>query len=219
MIAPKNPGPMEHKGVRLGIRLLTGAMPAAVFPDAVRRFAPAKVSGFVHAVKYYPAGATTHSENGVTDLARCRAVFAAIEKHALPLLMHGEVTDPIGLGHDPRRTSSSSSPASSAFRKSISVPIACFVRGTQARTAPEGDGDRVPRFARGHRMNAELSSTIRHDSPWHAHDPALVLIFVGGKMLIVDWFRLPVTVAPSVAAVIIATSAILSLATSQEKRQ
>ena len=100
MIAPKNPGPMEHKGVRLGIRLLTGAMPAAVFPDAVRRFAPAKVSGFVHAVKYYPAGATTHSENGVTDLARCRAVFAAIEKHALPLLMHGEVTDPIGLGHD-----------------------------------------------------------------------------------------------------------------------
>ncbi len=54
----------------------------------------AKASGFVHAVKYYPAGATTNSENGVTDLARCRAVFAAMEKHALPLLVHGEVTDP-----------------------------------------------------------------------------------------------------------------------------
>ena len=56
--------------------------------------AAAKKSGFVHAVKYYPAGATTNSENGVTDLARCRAVFAAMEKHDLPLLLHGEVTDP-----------------------------------------------------------------------------------------------------------------------------
>jgi len=56
--------------------------------------AAAKKSGFVHAVKYYPAGATTNSENGVTDLARCRAVFAAMEQHDLPLLLHGEVTDP-----------------------------------------------------------------------------------------------------------------------------
>src|SRR3989344_58535 len=56
--------------------------------------AAAKNSGFVHAVKYYPAGATTNSENGVTDLARCRTVFAAMEKHDLPLLLHGEVTDP-----------------------------------------------------------------------------------------------------------------------------
>ncbi|HSW53350.1 MAG TPA: dihydroorotase, partial [Sulfuricaulis sp.] len=56
--------------------------------------AAAKTSGFVHAVKYYPAGATTNSESGVTDLGRCRAVFAAMEKHELPLLLHGEVTDP-----------------------------------------------------------------------------------------------------------------------------
>jgi dihydroorotase len=56
--------------------------------------AAAKKTGFVHAVKYYPAGATTNSESGVTDLARCRAVFAAMEKHDLPLLLHGEVTDP-----------------------------------------------------------------------------------------------------------------------------
>ncbi|BAV34657.1 dihydroorotase [Sulfuricaulis limicola] len=56
--------------------------------------AAAKKSGFVHAVKYYPAGATTNSESGVTDLGRCRTVFAAMEQHDLPLLLHGEVTDP-----------------------------------------------------------------------------------------------------------------------------
>ena len=53
----------------------------------------AKASGFVHALKYYPAGATTNSENGVTDLKRVYAVLAAMEKHDLPLLLHGEVTD------------------------------------------------------------------------------------------------------------------------------
>lgn len=51
-------------------------------------------SEFVHAVKYYPAGATTHSDSGVTDLRRCHAVFAEMEKQGLPLLVHGEVTDP-----------------------------------------------------------------------------------------------------------------------------
>jgi dihydroorotase len=61
---------------------------------APAEIAAAKASGFVHAVKYYPAGATTHSENGVTDLARVYPVLAAMEKHDLPLLLHGEVTDP-----------------------------------------------------------------------------------------------------------------------------
>ena len=55
--------------------------------------ATARASGFVHAVKYYPAGATTNSENGVTDLARVYPVLAEMEKHDLPLLLHGEVTD------------------------------------------------------------------------------------------------------------------------------
>jgi dihydroorotase len=53
----------------------------------------AKASGVVHAVKYYPAGATTNSENGVTSL---RKVFPALERMAavgLPLCIHGEVTD------------------------------------------------------------------------------------------------------------------------------
>lgn len=56
--------------------------------------ARAKASGAVHAVKYYPAGATTNSDSGVTDLTRCDAVFEAMSKHGMPLLVHGEVTDP-----------------------------------------------------------------------------------------------------------------------------
>ncbi|MGA7296430.1 MAG: dihydroorotase [Rhodanobacteraceae bacterium] len=56
--------------------------------------AEARASGIVHAVKYYPAGATTNAESGVTDLRRCQAAFEAMQKHAMPLLMHGEVTDP-----------------------------------------------------------------------------------------------------------------------------
>jgi dihydroorotase len=59
--------------------------------DEVQR---AQASGFVHAVKYYPAGATTNSDAGVTDLLRCEAVFAAMEEIGMPLLVHGEVTDP-----------------------------------------------------------------------------------------------------------------------------
>jgi len=50
-------------------------------------------SDFVHAVKYYPAGATTNSDSGVRDLERVYPVLEAMEKHGLPLLMHGEVTD------------------------------------------------------------------------------------------------------------------------------
>ena len=53
----------------------------------------AKASGFVHAVKLYPAGATTHSQSGVTDLAKVADVLATMEAIGLPLLIHGEVTD------------------------------------------------------------------------------------------------------------------------------
>ena len=56
--------------------------------------AAARASGIVHAVKYYPAGATTHSDAGVTDIANCRRTLEAMEKHGLPLLVHGEITDP-----------------------------------------------------------------------------------------------------------------------------
>lgn len=51
-------------------------------------------SGFVKAVKLYPAGATTNSDAGVTDLAKCDAALAEMEKTGIPLLVHGEVTDP-----------------------------------------------------------------------------------------------------------------------------
>ena len=54
----------------------------------------ARASGAVHAVKYYPAGATTHADAGVTDIARCHRALEAMEKHDLPLLVHGEVTAP-----------------------------------------------------------------------------------------------------------------------------
>lgn len=54
----------------------------------------AKQSGFVHAVKFYPAGATTNSENGVTDWGKVHDTLATLERVDMPLLLHGEVTDP-----------------------------------------------------------------------------------------------------------------------------
>jgi dihydroorotase len=56
--------------------------------------AKARASGFVKAVKYYPAGATTNSASGVTDIRKCDAVLEAMQAEGLPLLVHGEVTDP-----------------------------------------------------------------------------------------------------------------------------
>ena len=56
--------------------------------------ARAKASGFVKAVKYYPAGATTNSDSGVTDIRKVDAVLEAMQEAGLPLLLHGEVTDP-----------------------------------------------------------------------------------------------------------------------------
>lgn len=52
----------------------------------------AKESGVVHAVKLYPAGATTNSDAGVTDLKRCYKALDAMQKIGMPLLVHGEVT-------------------------------------------------------------------------------------------------------------------------------
>jgi len=49
----------------------------------------------VHAVKLYPAGATTNSDAGVTDLlGGCRPALEAMQETGMPLLVHGEVTDP-----------------------------------------------------------------------------------------------------------------------------
>lgn len=57
--------------------------------DDIRR---AQASGFVHAAKLYPAGATTNSQSGVTDVARIDHVLAVMAEVGMPLLVHGEVT-------------------------------------------------------------------------------------------------------------------------------
>jgi dihydroorotase len=59
-------------------------------PDEIRR---AKEAG-VAAVKLYPAGATTNSDAGVTDLRKTYPTLEAMQREGLPLLVHGEVTSP-----------------------------------------------------------------------------------------------------------------------------
>jgi dihydroorotase len=59
-------------------------------PDEIRR---ALDTGFIHAVKLYPAGATTNSDAGVTDLKKCYKVLEVMQDLGMPLLVHGEVTD------------------------------------------------------------------------------------------------------------------------------
>jgi len=61
---------------------------------AAEEIVSAKASGFVHGVKLYPAGATTHADSGVTDLARLDGVLARMAEVGLVLQVHGEVTDP-----------------------------------------------------------------------------------------------------------------------------
>jgi dihydroorotase len=60
-------------------------------PEEIRK---ARDSGFVHAVKMYPSGATTNSDAGVTDLRKCGKTLEALQEVGMPLLIHGEVTDP-----------------------------------------------------------------------------------------------------------------------------
>jgi dihydroorotase len=57
-----------------------------------REIERARAAGFVHGAKLYPAGATTHSSAGVTDITRLGEVFAAMESIGMPLLVHGEST-------------------------------------------------------------------------------------------------------------------------------
>jgi len=60
-------------------------------PEEIAR---AKLSGHVHGVKLYPAGATTHSDAGVTRISRCFHALEKMQEVGLPLLVHGESTDP-----------------------------------------------------------------------------------------------------------------------------
>ena len=59
--------------------------------EEIRR---AKQSGTIHAVKLYPAGATTNSDAGVTDLRKTYPALEEMQRCGMPLLVHGEVTDP-----------------------------------------------------------------------------------------------------------------------------
>jgi dihydroorotase len=52
----------------------------------------AQQSGFIHGVKYYPAGATTNSDSGVTNLDHVYPALEAMQRVGMPLLLHGEVT-------------------------------------------------------------------------------------------------------------------------------
>jgi len=65
---------------------LTDNTPASEIEKAVK-------SGIVKAIKYYPAGATTNSDSGVTDIKKIYPVLAAAEKYGILFLIHGEVTD------------------------------------------------------------------------------------------------------------------------------
>jgi dihydroorotase len=60
-------------------------------PLEIRR---ARDSGAVFAVKYYPAGATTNSEHGVTDIRNCLATLEVMAEIGMPLLVHGEAAEP-----------------------------------------------------------------------------------------------------------------------------
>jgi dihydroorotase len=71
--------------------LMTLYLTEQTTPEEIRR---AKDSGHIYGVKLYPAGATTHSDAGVRDLSAINDVLAAMETAGLPLLVHGEVTDP-----------------------------------------------------------------------------------------------------------------------------
>jgi dihydroorotase len=71
--------------------LLTLYLTNTTAPDEIDR---AKAAGFVHGVKLYPAGATTHSDAGVTDIANVDRVLARMEKIGMPLLVHGESPQP-----------------------------------------------------------------------------------------------------------------------------
>jgi dihydroorotase len=79
--------PADMKFEPLMTLYLTDNTPAA----EIRR---ARASGYVVGVKLYPAGATTNSDSGVTDLGRCAEALAAIEETGLVLQVHGEVTEP-----------------------------------------------------------------------------------------------------------------------------
>jgi dihydroorotase len=71
--------------------LMTLYLTETTSKDEIKR---ASESDHIYGAKLYPAGATTHSDAGVTDIRKIYPVLEAMEQHGLPLLVHGESTDP-----------------------------------------------------------------------------------------------------------------------------
>ncbi len=71
--------------------LMTLYLTDSTAPSEIERAAR---SGFVYGVKLYPAGATTHSDSGVADIAKTYPALARMEELGMPLLVHGESTRP-----------------------------------------------------------------------------------------------------------------------------
>jgi len=70
--------------------LMTLYLTGSTSVDEVKKAAE---SEHIHAFKLYPAGATTNSDSGVADIKAIYPLLAAMEQYAIPLLIHGEVTD------------------------------------------------------------------------------------------------------------------------------
>ena len=85
-------GRIEAKLQSLGVTSFTPLMTLYLTDntaaDEVRKAKDAGIAGF----KLYPAGATTNSDAGVSDIKRCYAVLEAMQAVGMPLLVHGEVT-------------------------------------------------------------------------------------------------------------------------------
>ena len=71
--------------------LMTMYMTDKTTPEIVRE---AKATGLIFGIKLYPAGATTNSDSGVTDISKLDATLEVMQEVGMPLLVHGEVTDP-----------------------------------------------------------------------------------------------------------------------------
>ena len=71
--------------------LMTLYLTSSTTVEEIRRVAE---SDFIHAIKWYPAGATTNSDSGVVDIRLVYPVLEAMQQYEIPLLVHAEVTDP-----------------------------------------------------------------------------------------------------------------------------
>jgi dihydroorotase len=72
--------------------LMTLYLQTTMNPSTIRE---AKLSGFIHGIKMYPAGATTNSEGGVVRMQDVREQLHVMEEVDMPLLIHGESADPM----------------------------------------------------------------------------------------------------------------------------